>query len=554
MKKIAKDLFLNIILLVFAAFLFALSHPNPVFHNGLALFAYFVFIPLFVLVRRISFAGSFLWGAVYGALSYLFFSYWLIAYNPVAMPVIALLYSANFLFVVPVLKLADMLFKKYGFVVQWVVWIAYEYLKTQGFAGFAYGLIGYTQWTFIPLIKIASIFGVWAVSAIVVFPSAWLAAGINAGLENDEKFVVGFSKFTKRYLFLALIWISCFFGSVLFGVFFKRDYSALPTSKIALLQPNTDPWKGGIEIHKQNLNDLKKMSDKAILENSDLNLIVWPETAFIPRIKWHYKFREHYEAFLLVKDLLEFIDSKEVPFLIGNDEGVYNSGKTGGNNEIEAGRIDYNAAILFEPKKNVLPPDGETYYKMRLVPFTEHFPFAAIFPRVYEFLKKNDTHFWNSGTNPHVFKSVAPSFCVPICFEDTFGYITAGFAKNGACLIVNISNDAWANDVICQMQHLSMAVFRAVETGLPMVRSSASGQTCYVNQNGKVVKILKPFTKDVLIVDVPVITDYKKTPYIVLGDLLGVVFLITVFGIFVFGVVRFFILKKEKKLQTQTKE
>ena len=68
------------------------------------------------------------------------------------------------------------MFPRRGYLVQWVIWLAYEYLRTKGYLGYSYGITGYSQWRMIPLIQIANLFGVWGVSALVVFPSAWLAA------------------------------------------------------------------------------------------------------------------------------------------------------------------------------------------------------------------------------------------------------------------------------------------------------------------------------------------------------------------------------------------
>ena len=80
--------------------------------------------------------------------------------------------------VVPLLKLADRLFPRKGYLLQWALWVGYEYLKTKGFNGYSYGVIGYSQWSWPVIIQIASVFGVWGVSALITFPSAWFAASL----------------------------------------------------------------------------------------------------------------------------------------------------------------------------------------------------------------------------------------------------------------------------------------------------------------------------------------------------------------------------------------
>lgn len=450
------------------------------------------------------------------------------------MYIVALEYFFYYMLTIPLLKLADIYFPRHGFIVQWLIWIGYEYIKTLGFFGFSYGLVGYSQWQFISFIQIASIFGVWGVSALVCFPSAWIAAGIKPYCKEPlRNWLRGFRAFAYRERTSALVWCFCVIAAMIFGVSVQRDYKDMPTARIALIQPNSDPWVGGVESYKKDLRTLKKLSDQAIADNPDVALVVWPETAFIPRIDWHYRYREDRNTFELVHELLTYLDTQPVPFLIGNDDAVKAL-----NDEGVEDRLDYNAALLFRPQENVLPPQPERYRKMHLVPFTEHFPYKKAFPAIYEALIANDTHFWEKGTEPTVFSVNGLEFSVPICFEDTFGYITRRFARTGAKLFVNMSNDAWAKSVACQYQHLSMSVFRAVETRLPIVRSTASGQTVAISPYGKITAMLQPFIEGYLCVDIPVFTVKSDTWYVLWGDVLGLIAAIAAGGLLIIGSVR----------------
>ena len=524
----------NVALLVSSSALFAFSQPGFLVSTGLPFLAYFIFVPLFILVRRISVLSSFLWGGIYGVLNYCIFSYWLWGFHPLAMYIVALEYFFYYMLTIPLLKLADIYFPRYGFIVQWLIWIGYEYIKTLGFLGFSYGLVGYSQWQFIPLIQIASVFGVWGVSALVCFPSAWIAAGIKPNCKEPVRnWLHGFRTFAYNERIPALIWCLCVIAALVFGVFIQRDYEDLPTARIALIQPNSDPWIGGVEAYKRDFKTLKKLSDQAITDNPNLALVVWPETAFIPRIDWHYRYREDRNTFELVHELLTYLDMQPVPFLIGNDDAI----KAVTDERVED-RLDYNAALLFRPKENVVPPQPERYRKMHLVPFTEHFPYKKTFPAVYDALIANDTHFWEKGTEPTVFSVNGLEFSVPICFEDTFGYITRRFARHGAKLFINMSNDAWAKSVACQYQHLSMSVFRAVETRLPMVRATASGQTAAISPHGHITAMLKPFIEGYLCVDIPVFTARSNTWYMLWGDIFGLIAAITAGCLLIIGSVR----------------
>jgi len=56
----------------------------------------------------------------------------------------------------------------------------------------------------------------------------------------------------------------------------------------------------------------------------------------------------------------------------------------------------------------------ETYRKLHLVPFTENFPYKERLPRIYQWLKDADTHFWEEGDEYTVFDAAGVRFSTPI--------------------------------------------------------------------------------------------------------------------------------------------
>ncbi|UTY30947.1 apolipoprotein N-acyltransferase [Treponema putidum] len=533
---------LNFLFAVLGSILFALSHPNYLNLNGFPIFAYIALIPFFLLLKRTKLKFSFLWGAFSGALSYFIFNFWIIFFHPIAIYIIiakyCILYSLLFL----VLKIIDSYFFKRAFLFQAIAWVAFEYLNTLGFLGYPYGIMGYTQWNFPILIRVSSIFGVWGISFLLVLFSSCTASFIFDSYKEKNINVY------KRYKLPMMIWLGTFFAFILYGAFTKIDLSGNPKTKIALVQPNRDPWLGNLEVYKNNYEELKFLSEKAVKNFPDIELVVWPETAFIPRIKWHYKYSSAYNpSSLLVRELLYFLDSQKIPFLIGSDEGVLDEKFSASSSEnLDDKRIDYNAALLFIPSTNVLPPEPQVYRKIHLVPFTEHFPYQKLFPHVYEFLKENDTHFWEKGTDTNLLEFKNLKIGTPICFEDGFGYITRAFSKKGANIIINLTNDAWAQSTVSQYQHLSMSVFRAVENRLPVLRATSSGQTAFIDQNGNIKKMLPPFDMDILIADVTVLTEGHKTVYSYLGDFFGIFCTIVLIVILCFIIINKLI-KKDRR-------
>jgi apolipoprotein N-acyltransferase len=493
-------------LLAVAVAFFVVSHPNVLFPKGVPAAGWVAYIPVFILVRRCSFPASVLWGAVYGYAAYNLFGYWLSVFHPLAGIIVGCLELVWFAALFFVLKLCARFLPRYACIPQTLLWVGFEYLRTLGFTGYPYGFIAYSQWQVIPLIQIAGLAGVWAVSAVVLFPQAVIGNMLRLRSEGRARPVSG------PFLRLALPYLAVLAAVLGYGFAAPHDFSAAKQTKIALVQPNADPWKGGLAEYRDNFRVLTRLSDGALRESPDIDLVVWPETAFVPRIYWHQNYRDDPDSYALVKDLLDYLAAKPVPFLIGNDDARRELQPSG-----QWERVDYNAAMLFDGREIV-----HQYRKLHLVPFTEYFPYEKQFPQIYKWLLAADTHFWEVGDEATVFEVKGGTsgellkFSTPICFEDSFADLSRAFVQNGAELIVNISNDAWSASLPGQYQHLSMAVFRTVENRRAMVRATASGQTSVIMPDGRVAAESEPFRENYLTVRVPLMDE--TTAYTALGD------------------------------------
>ncbi len=484
-------------LLVLSSLLFALSFPSFLSNAGWFPLGFICLVPLFVVVHRSGWVAAPLYGVFFGYVSYVLFNYWLGSFHPLTLVVVPPIYAAYFLVVLPALKLADTLFPSYGFLLQSALWVCYEYfLKSNGYLAYSYGNIGYTQYPFIPFIQIADAVGVWGVSFMVVYPSALIGNALSRGEFRDG---------WKRWIGPAAIYAVVFAAGVVYGLFTQVDVSKSRPWKVALVQQNVDPWRGGYSAYRQSLDVLLRQSRKAITENPDI--VIWSETSFVPAIDWHTRYRPDTQTYGLVQELRAFLDTQSIPYVVGNDDGELRRVE-----ENKEDRVDFNAAILFDKGRIV-----DTYRKLHLVPFTEAFPFKNQLPGIYQWLVNADTHFWEKGSVYTVFDAAGVRFSTPICFEDTFGYLCRGFVRQGAQVLVNMTNDAWSHSVPCAMQHMTMAVFRAVENRRSVVRSTNGGMTTIIDPNGRILRTLAPFTEGYLSGTVPVFTD-ATTLYTAWGD------------------------------------
>lgn len=486
-------------LLFCSAILFAFSFPSFISDKGFPLLGYIALAPMFVAIRHIRLKTSPLWGFLYGLVTYAIFNYWLGIFYPPAIVIIPALYAVYYFFLFPALKLADTAFPRWGFIVQCIIWVGYEYLRTKGFLGYPYGILGYTQYSVPVVARLAALTGVWGVSALLVFPSAWIAKVMQNGIKMHTK--------------SAVIYICIFALVLVYGVVTGYDYSGCPVKKAALIQQNIDPWQGGDATYREALRRLTRMSTQAQEDpRGKPDIVVWSETSFVPSIDWHTRYRTDPEYYKMVKELRTYMDAQTVPFVLGNNEGVL-----GYDEETKQQvRKDHNSALLFEHGQIT-----RVYRKIHLVPFTEHFPYKKQLPFIYNFLVSWDTHFWVPGTEYTVFDAAGFRFSTPICFEDSFGDLSREFVRGGAQVIVNLSNDGWAYSVPAEMQHMAMATFRAYENRRTVVRSTNSGITCVIDPSGRRVAEIEPFIEGYLIADVPVY-DATTTLYTRWGDWFGI--------------------------------
>ena len=502
-------------LLLLSSVLFALAHPSVASEWGWGALGFIAVAPVFLVLRRAGWLQVVLYGALYGYVSYALYNYWLATFHPLAIIIVPVVYMGYLVILFPLLKLADHLFPRYGYLVQVLLWVGYELVKSLGFLGYSYGTMGYTQYRWVDFIQIAGVAGVWGVSLLVVAASALLARLLAHALDARSApwRRRTLARFWREQRIPVVCWAVLMAANVGYGAAVRNDYEAERQWRVALVQQNIDPWRGGFYAYEKSLDVLLRLSDEALREDPDI--VIWSETSFVPGIDWHTRHRRDPRRFALVKRLRTYLDRQTVPFVVGNDDGQLERTDEG---EV---RVDYNAAILFKKGEIV-----DTYRKIRLVPFTESFPFKEQLPGIYQWLKDADTHFWKQGTEYVVFDSGIDGepgvrFSTPICFEDTFGYLGREFVRHGAQVLVNMTNDSWSFSVPAEMQHMMMGVFRAVENRRSVVRSTNGGMTVTIDPDGRITGVLEPFTADYLIGTVPVV-DGPATVYTRWGDWLGV--------------------------------
>jgi apolipoprotein N-acyltransferase len=128
------------------------------------------------------------------------------------------------------------------------------------------------------------------------------------------------------------------------------------------------------------------------------------------------------------------------------------------------------------------------YDKHHLVPFGEYLPLGSLMTRFgIRSLVHVPADFTVGPVPAPLTLPGLPAVQPLICYEALFpGYTPArGAARPG--WIVNVSNDAWFGKSSGPLQHLNLASYRAIETGLPIVRATPTGSSAMIDPWGRVL-------------------------------------------------------------------
>lgn len=491
-----------------SALLYALALPSFADADGLAPLAWICLLPLFVVLDAVPYGQGVFLGTSAGTVATLLVNYWLGTFHLLSLQlatVIGLVQYAAFM--AAALWVAKRVRPGARFLVLPAAWVVFDWLRSLGFLGYPWGMIGTSQYAHPIVIQAASLGGVWAISFLVLLVNGVAAGTISGALRGDRQ---------GRAATLTLF--ACFVLAFGWGQWrlttVGREATAAGTSagigakpggsiRMALVQQNSDPRK---DEYADTWYTLRRLSEGVLPQKPDL--LVWSETAFVPNIRrWGAMDPGEHPYAALVRELLDWQKSTATWLLTGNDDYDLEQTPSG---EV---RRDYNAAILFSPEGKQV----EIYHKIRLVPFTEYFPWKGQLPGLYALLLRFDVHLWEPGTRRVVFRVPEATFSTPICFEDAFPGEVREFVRAGAGVIVNLSNDFWSLTEVEALQHAANAVFRAVENGRPMVRATASGLTCVVDPVGRIVARAPLYEEAVIVADVRP-ADGAPTPYTRWGD------------------------------------
>lgn len=337
-------------------------------------------------------------------------------------------------------------------------WVGLEMLLARIFGGFAWDLLGVSQYRMTPLIQISSTTGVYGVSFLAVWISLSL---VSAG-------VMVIKRPTARSVWVGEVFVPVITVAVLFNLgirHLRQEEPAARFVRMTLVQPSipqTLIWD--LSNDAQRLNELISLSEQALTNQTDV--LVWPEAAVPKMLRFD-------------KDTFEGITGlarrHHVWMIVGSDDAEPKPGAPAHSEP------DYfNSSFLISPEGKLV----ERYIKRDLVIFGEYVPLRRWLPFL-KYLTPIEGGF-TPGTGPIPFDldTLHSKTQVLICFEDTFPHLAREELHRDIDFLVNLTNDGWFGEGAAQWQQAATGLFRAVENHLPLIRCANNGLTCWVDDRG----------------------------------------------------------------------
>ncbi|HUV32452.1 MAG TPA: apolipoprotein N-acyltransferase, partial [Devosiaceae bacterium] len=340
-----------------------------------------------------------------------------------------------------------------------------EWLRGHVLTGFPWNLPGYALTAADPMLQPASVIGVYGLTFIALLVAAapaliWPADAEPAG----------------RRLAPLVAGVGVLAGLFGFGVWRLAATEPAPVEgvRLRMVQPNIaqrDKWQPGrAEQIFQSLLDLSAgrtgPGDPGL---EAVTHLVWPESVF------PFIVADHPDALARIGRLLP-----PGTLLIAGAAREDRSAIPAADGTLPV----FNSIVAINDVGEIVA----SYDKLRLVPFGEFVPFAAVFGALglSELVGAQSNFAPRVGVSRPFALYGTPPVLPLICYEAIFSG-DLGPGVEDAQWILNLTNDAWFAGSIGPAQHFHHARLRAVEEGLSLVRVANTGVTAMIDPLGRVL-------------------------------------------------------------------
>lgn len=359
-------------------------------------------------------------------------------------------------------------------------WMVVEYSRTHLLTGFAWNLLAITIVDH-PFVQVVPWTGPYLLGGMIIVPAvgaAWLLVS-----RPTQNRVVGAIVSIALYL---TIWGVV--GAVLLG---GADRNGGRSLRVAAVQPNIpletrwDPANTILIFQR-----MQALTLEAIEANAAV--VVWPEST----VPLTYAMTDFYRGWVEVTS-----EARDVDLILGSVA-----------EDSADPHVVWNSAYLVH--------QGETtarYDKIRLVPFGEYVPLRRMLFFAEKLVRAVGEFQFGASDRPLEGKA---RYGPAICYEVVFPQIVSQQVRNGADLLITITNDSWFGVSSAQRQHLDGARLGAIETRRWMVRAATTGISAVIDPAGRLVAMQPSDTEGILVHDVELRSG--STLYVRIGDAVAI--------------------------------
>ena len=332
-------------------------------------------------------------------------------------------------------------------------WTLMEFLRSAGSITFPWGQIAYSQYRFLPLIQMSEVTGALGVGFLVALSNAAITEW-RLTSEHAQ---------SKRWIFgtLTLVGLLCLSG-------FARMVQLRNDNPISVaVMQNNFANKEGDDL-AQKIKTFDALTEAVVkTSNPPPAFFVWGESA-APGDAYNDSYPRG--------KMFQLADASGIPLLTGSN--VFDT----------PSQTERNSALLFTPGDSM----PQRYDKQATVPFGEYIPFRNLIPaglqKQFQFFPTD----LSAGTRVNLLAfrqldgaevKVGPM----ICYESVYPHYARMMAAAGANLLAAPSNDQWFQTHSAMEQHVSIAVFRAVENRRDIARATTNGISCGIEGTGRII-------------------------------------------------------------------
>jgi apolipoprotein N-acyltransferase len=436
-------------------------------------------VPAFWVFSQLNGRRAFLAGWLVGTSANLAIFYWLpvSAHNylsiPVALtPLVLLCFASGIGFYVAVFAWGFQYIRRvsagtWPFTI--AIWFcALEFLMPQLFTYYQ-GVAWYQQ----PHIFLASsLTGVSGISFLVMFCNALI---LQAYEVMRGRWKSGRVLYINALVFLLLLSLTFIYTSQRLEKIKLAEASTTPIN-VALIQSNHNVERKD-ELRRQPpgsfARDLVMLSHEVAAKvGTKIDVYVWPENA-------------------LQKSPDGEGNRKVIDFARESNAEIWTGALFNSSHQINA-EVYRNAAYRIDASGKI----DTRYDKTLLIPFGEYVPLKEVLPGL-DWIKLPGN--FEAGDGIRTYLPGKAKFSFLICYEAIkTNYVRTGI-QQGTELLVNLSGDARSGDNSEQSQHLMLAAIQAAQFGVPLIRSTSTGISAFVDARGLITSQSRVFERGGLV-------------------------------------------------------